>query len=94
MTTSARSSTLAACGGGSKVWLLVPSGITPTRSALSPMTLAAIDVMGATVLTTTRRAAPDDEEPVDGAAAGASSEDPHATVKASGSRTARTRNRG
>ena len=48
--------TSATDGGGSNVWELVPSGTTPTISAQSPMTFAAIDVIGATVVTTVNSA--------------------------------------
>ena len=44
--------TSAADGGGSKVCELVPSGTMPTISAQSPITFAAIEVIGATVVTT------------------------------------------
>ena len=39
------------------MWLLVPSGTMPTTSARSPPTLAAIEVMGATVVATVSRRA-------------------------------------
>ena len=51
-TTSAVVITSAADGGGSNVCELVPSGTTPVISAQSPMTFAAIEVIGATVVTT------------------------------------------
>ena len=46
--------TSAADGDGSKVWELVPSGTMPTISARSPMMFAAMEVIGATVVTTWR----------------------------------------
>ncbi len=51
-TMSAVDITSAADGGGSNVCELVPSGTMPTISAQSPMTFAAIEVIGATVVTT------------------------------------------
>ena len=54
-TTSAVESSSAADGGGSNVWELVPSGTRPTIRARSPMTFAAMDVIGATVVTTSER---------------------------------------
>ncbi len=51
-TTSAFSITAAICGGGSKVWLLVPSGTTPVIVARSPAMFATMLVIGATVDTT------------------------------------------
>src|SRR6476469_6643653 len=54
-TRSACESTLAALGGGSKVWLLVPSGTMPTSLTLSPATLLTMLVIGETVVTTTLR---------------------------------------
>ena len=45
-------SSSATCGAGSKVWLLVPSGTMPSMSTLSPPMLAAIEVIGATVVAT------------------------------------------
>ncbi len=53
-TMSAVVMTSAADGGGSKVWEFVPSGTMPTISARSPMMFAAIEVIGATVVTTWR----------------------------------------
>ena len=49
---SASDSTSATLGAGSNVWELVPSGTTPSISARSPATLAAMLVIGATVVTT------------------------------------------
>ena len=49
---SAFERTSATLGAGSNVWELVPSGTTPSMSARSPATLAAMLVMGATVVTT------------------------------------------
>ena len=61
-TTSAFSSSFAVCGGGSKVWLFVPSGTIPSTSARSPAMLAAMEVMGATVVAMVSRSAdPADE---------------------------------
>ncbi len=54
--TSASASTLACDGTGSNVCELVPSGTTPWMSTLSPPMFAAIDVIGATVVTTSSRA--------------------------------------
>jgi hypothetical protein len=51
-TTSAFSITFETCGGGSNVWLFVPSGTTPEIDALSPAMFATIEVIGATVVTT------------------------------------------
>ncbi len=70
-TMSAVVMTSAADGGGSKVWELVPSGTMPTISARSPMMFAAIEVIGATVVTTWRSdvdaaAVPDDSASLDG----------------------------
>jgi len=74
-TTSALDSTLAALGGGSKVWLLVPSGTTPTMSTLSPATLATMLVIGDTVVTTVSLSLP---SPSPAEPAGDCSEDPQA----------------
>ena len=41
-------------GSGSKVWLLVPSGTMPSMRTRSPPMLAAIDVIGETVVATRR----------------------------------------
>ena len=51
-TTSAVVISSAAEGGGSNVCEFVPSGTMPVISAQSPITFAAIDVIGATVVTT------------------------------------------
>jgi hypothetical protein len=40
----------AALGGGSKVWLLVPSGTIPVTCARSPTMLEVIEVIGETVV--------------------------------------------
>ena len=50
--TSASASTLASDGTGSNVCEFVPSGTMPVMATLSPPMLAAIDVIGATVVTT------------------------------------------
>ena len=42
-------------GSGSKVWLFVPSGTIPSICTLSPPMLAAIDVIGETVVATSGR---------------------------------------
>src|SRR6056297_560940 len=78
-TTSAMVITSAADGGGSKVCELVPSGTMPMISAQSPMTLAAIEVIGATVVTTWKSEA----EPVALPSASAVSESslPHAASR-------------
>ena len=78
-TTSASLSTCAADGGGSNVWELVPSGTMPTISARSPMTLAAIEVIGATVVTTVN-SADSTLESADSAESVESSELPHAAT--------------
>jgi hypothetical protein len=52
---SARLSTFAALGGGSKVCELVPSGTRPSMMTRSPPTAAVIEVIGATVVTTRSR---------------------------------------
>ena len=49
---SASLSSPATLGSGSKVWLLVPSGTMPRTSTRSPPMLAAIEVMGETVVAT------------------------------------------
>ena len=49
---SAVLSSSATWGAGSKVWLLVPSGTMPSTSTRSPPMLAAIEVIGATVVAT------------------------------------------
>jgi len=72
--------TSAADGGGSKVWELVPSGTMPTMSAHSPMTLAAIEVIGATVVTT-RMVSDDPSAPSE------DSSSPHAAATASSATT-------
>jgi hypothetical protein len=59
-TTSAVVISSAADGGGSKVCEFVPSGTTPVISAQSPITFAAIDVIGATVVTTWNAESPCD----------------------------------
>lgn len=51
-TTSAVLNSSTVEGDGSKVWELVPSGTMPMISARSPMMFAAIEVIGATVVTT------------------------------------------
>ncbi len=56
--TSARSRASASDGRGSKVWEFVPSGTMPVMSARSPITAAAMEVIGATVVTTESRAEP------------------------------------
>jgi hypothetical protein len=60
---------------GSKVCELVPSGTIPVMSARSPITAAAIEVIGATVVTTERRSSPE-------AAASASSPQPAVASRA------------
>jgi hypothetical protein len=62
-TTSAVVISSAAEGGGSNVCEFVPSGTMPVISAQSPITFAAIDVIGATVVTTWNPDSEPDVEP-------------------------------
>ena len=62
---SAFSIVAATCGGGSNVWLLVPSGTMPTTWARSPTMFAAMLVIGATVVTITMPVPPPGDSSVE-----------------------------
>ncbi len=85
-TMSAVVMTSAADGGGSNVWELVPSGTMPTISAQSPMTFAAIEVIGATVVTTWNSAVDSPESAASAGPSAASSEEASSLPQAAATR--------